>query len=353
MKRPSLSTKLRVVLLLFILLSSGSLYLFWERIFPPPRRPVILTLQTWPLSAEEISFLRKVRPYGVILFEYSFRAGLDPVLLKNALVRDLKRNDLYFFVDQEGGSVNRLKGLYPDKVYPAANSFEQLVASGGEEKARQAAYQAGYEAGKDAKSQGFDVNLAPAAELCKTNGFLGSRCFSADPQTVSLLADAFAEGIHAAGTEPAFKHAPGIAYAVADPHNQLVHVNRSLEELKNNELLAMRHAGKWNYLLAGHAIYPAIDPGVISTFSPSFYRFLRRELGFKGLIITDALNMKSAAPGQYGRGEQMHMALEAGADIVTPFFSPKDSFEEQWKAIQHITPEQIRRFNQRLKELKK
>lgn len=313
-----------------------------------PVRPVILTLSSYPVSEQELVYLKKVNPYGIILFEYSFQRGVRPDWLKHDLRRELGRNDLLFFVDQEGGEVNRLKGLYPGTVYPSARSFGEL-AQKGLAQAEEAAYQAGLTAGADGSAAGFDVNFAPAAELCAAKGFLKTRCFSADPETGAVLAAAYARGIKEGGMEPAYKHAPGLAYSRKDPHSGRAVVHRSLEELRAEELRFFKDASRYDYLLTAHAVYPAIDPDSVSVYSPLFYRFLRNELQFKGWIVTDALNMASAMPGEMSRGEQMQAALAAGADLVMPFFGPQEDFEERWREIQKIKPAQIRAFNKRLR----
>lgn len=325
-----------------------------EQLFPStpkPIRPVILTLKKYPLSKKEIDFLKKVNPYGILLFEYSFKAGLDPKLLKRKLQLILQRKDLLFFIDQEGGSVNRLKSLLPHKRYPAPKTlgnFAKRDLAAAVEKS----YQYGFEMGKDIRSQGFDVNFAPSAELCREKNFLGDRCFSEDPQTTALLAASFAEGMAHAGVAPVYKHIPGIASGGTDPHNGHAIINRPLRQLQENELYAMKDAGKWDYMMIGHGIFQAIDEKRISTYSPAFYQFVRKYFSFDGLIITDALNMKTALLPGKSRGEQMNLALTAGADIVMPFFSSSLSFKNRWKEIKKISPKQISAFNKKLENIK-
>ena len=316
---------------------------------PKPLRPVILTLQTYPVSQEEIEYLKKVNPYGIILFEYSFKTGGLPLPLKQELQKRLHRPDLLFFIDMEGGSVNRLKSLFPKKEYPAAKTFGDLAQTNLEE-TKQKIYEYGKMVGNDLLLHGFDVNFAPAAEVCVDNNFLKSRCFSQNPQITASLASSFAEGLAEAGIEPAYKHAPGISFAKMDPHSSKSLINRSMEQLKSTEMQAMKGAYKWKYLLIGHALYSAIDPYTTSTYSPTFYEFIRKELNFDGLIVTDALNMKTALLPDKTRGEQMYLALEAGADIVMPFFDNRFSFAERWQEIQKITPQQIENFNKKIKK---
>ena len=337
--------------LLFLILGIFVYYFVYHKENRRPIRPVILTLQTAPVTQEEINYLKEVNPYGILLFEYSVKGCLPPLPLKKELQKRLNRPDLLFFIDQEGGTVNRLKGLFRKKNYPPAKEFGDL-AQKDLLLAKQKAYKYGKETGQDLRLHGFDVNFAPAAELCVEKGFLKTRCFSSDPHITAELADSFAQGLADAKVEPVYKHAPGIATGKIDPHSELSLIKRPLKDLLNTEVRAMKNAGKWKHLMIGHAIYTAIDPHQISTYSPQFYNFVRKNLNFNGLIITDALNMKTAILPSGSRGEQMYKALEAGADIVMPFFDNTFSFDKRLQEINKITPEQIQTFNKKLAQKK-
>lgn len=316
-----------------------------------PLLPVILVLQTNPVSAEELNFLKRANPYGILLLKNTLDHGLLPDELKRQLQHALKRKDIYFFIDQEGGTVNRLAHMFPQKKYPPLKTLGELARKDAD-KAREDAYEYGFSVGQDLAKFGLDVNFAPAAEICLKNNFLNDRCISEDPAIVSMLANAFAQGLAKAHIIPVYKHAPGIAYARLDPHTKLAHITRTLPQLRSEEMRAMRGAEKWPYLQTGHAIYSAIDPDAPSTYSPKFYQFIRQELSFDGLIIPDALNMTSASIPGKTRGEQIQLALAAGADIVMPFFSFSMPFNERWEELQKITPQQIKQFNKKIRKLK-
>ncbi len=324
--------------------------LIYQKWGPQPFvRPVIVGLSSYPVSSEEIEFLRKARPYGILIF------GRRPFLLEAQTViiqlkKELKRPDLLFFVDHEGGDVNRFYRQNP-KRFPSARHFGKL-AEQNLEQAKKEIYANALEAGKEIKKIGIDVVLGPAAEICLKENFLKTRCHSKDPVITAEMAESFARGIADAGLEPGYKHLPGIGAADKDMHTENSIVNRTIEELRTQEALAMQYAKNWKYAMTSHAVYPALDPTNVTTFSPKVNQFIREELGFQGFIITDALDMKGANIGELSVGERIQKALEAGADIVIPAFW-RSSLDEQWQELQKISPEQIEKFNKKLREYKK
>lgn len=330
---------------LVLFLSVG--ILVYRYCMPTPQvRPLILSISSYPILPDEIEFLRKVRPYGILIF------GRRPHLTESKsfisqLKKELNRPDLLFFVDHEGGTVNRFYRQDP-KRFPSARYFGKK-AEKDIEKAKKEIYENALEAGKEIKNIGVDVVLGPAAEICLKENFLKTRCHSKDPTITAEMAESFARGMSAAGLEVGYKHLPGIGGAEQDMHDYVVIVNRTLEELRTQEAVAMQYAKNWKYAMTSHAIYPALDAENISTYSPKVNQFIREELGFEGFIITDALNMKGSELEQLGYGERIQKALEAGADIVVPAFWNLTS-EEKWKEVQKISPQEIEKFNKKLRE---
>ena len=156
--------------ILFLLLVSLVLgHLIYQKWGPQPFvRPVILSLSSYPVSSDEIEFLRKVRPYGILIF------GRRPHLTESKsfisqLKKELNRPDLLFFVDHEGGTVNRFYRQDP-KRFPSARYFGKK-AEKDIEKAKKEIYEKALEAGKEIKNIGVDVVLGPAAEICLKESF--------------------------------------------------------------------------------------------------------------------------------------------------------------------------------------
>ncbi|MCR5504711.1 MAG: hypothetical protein K6E94_04000 [Elusimicrobiaceae bacterium] len=334
----------------FFVLFFCALFIGINPVFATEIKPLILTVKDYPLTKAEKSYIQKVNPYGFIFVEKDFKKKIDFPTLKHQLNK-LLGYQVYFFVDQEGGSVNRLKYLFPNKKFPSAEYYGNMSEEYGIEMAKESVFKKAKEIAQLLMLLSIDVNLAPNAEIRPPNytGFFTRRLYSQDPQTVADLSEAFAEGTKAGGVEPCYKHFPGTALSEEDPHKGVsIIAGLNLKDLTENQFVPFTSAKNYKYIMMGHALYPQIDAKNISTFSPKFYRILRNKLKFKGFIITDALNMQ--ATGTDSIGDKIVASLTAGADLAMPFFDKDMPFDERLKEIDKIPPEIITKFNNKLDE---
>lgn len=318
----------------------------------PPVRPVILLINHYPLTPADKDFYKEANPYGFLLGIPS-RQDLDPRLLRRELASALGRSDFLFFIDQEGGTVNRLKQFFPDMDAPGAAHFGALALKD-KTSAQKAVYQYGKEIGAKLKELTVDVVFAPNAEVFPQGArLLASRYYGSDTQIVKLLADAYAEGLAAGGVTPCYKHAVGASALKEDPHLAVQQAPYTLKEIEDIFLPPFQGASRWPFLMTAHVNYPAIDPQVVSTYSPAFYQFVREKLHFDGLIIPDALNMAAAEQGKFvSVSGQMNQALGAGADVVIPFFNIDANPNWMLEELRQISPAYIKRFHKKRQELK-
>jgi beta-N-acetylhexosaminidase len=174
--------------------------------------------------------------------------------------------------------------------------------------------------GADLKALGFDINLAPVADV-RVEGYntVTSRSFGTDSTTVTEHVLAFARALQASGVIPAVKHFPGYGKAVGDAHLQLTTVGTPREELESVDFPPFRQAVAAGIpiVLTSHLHYAALDSEVRpATISPEVITgLLREELGFNGVVITDSLGM-GAITLTVGTGEGAVLALAAGADLL-------------------------------------
>lgn len=174
--------------------------------------------------------------------------------------------------------------------------------------------------GLDARRLGLNWLLAPVCDVNNNpaNPVINVRAFAEEPGAAGALAAAFIAGAHSAGVLTCAKHFPGHGDTSSDSHLELPLLPHSRERLAAVELppFTAAIAAGVSSVMTAHLLLPALDPERPATLSPAVLSgLLRRELGFGGLIVTDALVMEAIA-GRYGAGEAAVLALEAGADLV-------------------------------------
>ena len=267
--------------------------------------------------------LQRYRVGGVILF----RENLVTPEQTRRLINDLQGAaqpgmPLFIGIDQEGGRVSRL----PYGVVMPGNMA--LGATGSAENA----FLAARAVGEELVELGFNLNFAPVLDINSNpdNPVIGVRSFGEDPDAVAVLGKAVVRGLHAAGIAAVVKHFPGHGDTSVDSHLGLPSLPHDLTRLEERELRPFRAAlsESPDMVMTAHIALPAIEPELIlsakdgsfvhlpATLSPAVLTgLLRNRLGYEGVIITDALNMKAIVE-HFGPAEAAVRAAQAGADIL-------------------------------------
>jgi beta-N-acetylhexosaminidase len=222
------------------------------------------------------------------------------------------RDDALIAIDEEGGDVTRLAhrtgSPYPGNAALGAVDDENLT---------RAVYAA---IGADLVAAGINLDLAPTVDVntADDNPIIGTRSFGADPQLVARHARAAVEGLQSAGVAACAKHFPGHGATVADSHLSLPTVDVPLEVLRERDLPPFAAvAASARAVMSAHIRVPALTGDDPATFSRAALQgLLRDELGFRGAIITDALEMAGAAASAGGIPQAAVRALTAGADLL-------------------------------------
>lgn len=215
---------------------------------------------------------------------------------------------LFLAIDEEGGSVSRGKD-----VIPAPESEEAIGASGNPELAQASATRTA----QALRSLGINMNLAPVADI----GTKDSRSFGRDAGTVALFTGKAADGYEQEGMLYALKHFPGIGKGKTDSHKEVSSVDASQETMEKEDLVPfyeiIREHRPENYLiLVSHLIYPCYDAAHSASQSHAVMtELLRGQLGYKGIILTDDMEMGAVANHVPMRQIGVN-AVRAGADIV-------------------------------------
>ncbi len=269
---------------------------------------VILTGIPGPyLDTDTRRVLDRLRPSGVILF----RRNVENVGQLRRLVDDLHALPWrpLVSIDHEGGRVQRLDA--PFTHFPPA---AWIAVTGDADLARAA----GRAMGIELASVGIDVDFAPVLDVDSNpaNPIIGDRAFSRSPEEVGRLGVAFLDGLRSAGVLPCGKHFPGHGDTDRDSHAELPVVRRGRGDLAAVELPPFRAAIAANVemLMTAHVMYPALDERNPATLSrPILQDLLRGELGFRGVVVSDDLEMR-AISGRQAIPDAALASLRAGVD---------------------------------------
>ena len=253
------------------------------------------------LLPQEAALFRAYPPAGIILFARNIQDRWQLALLMSDLRRALAPNAI-FMVDQEGGRVARLRP--PSwRAQPPAASLHTV----------RRAWLSGALIGLDCAEAGFNAVAAPVLDLSipGAHDVIGDRAFAEDPTDIARLGRAFAEGLLSAGVQPVGKHAPGHGRARVDSHLSLPTVEANHLDA---DILPFARNADLPWMMTAHIVYPALDPVLPATLSPSIIqRIIRERIGFRGVLVTDDLAMKAL------NGEPADLAIQAlaaGCDVA-------------------------------------
>ena len=238
---------------------------------------------------------------------------------------------LLISIDYEGGTVYTPITLGFD--YLPTNMM--LSASGDEEGAATIAYLAGLEL----KRTGVHINFSPVLDVNSNphNPIIGVRSFGSDPANVTKMGISLMNGFKAAGIVSVVKHFPGHGDTSVDSHYQVPIVKASYQELEKTHIAPFAQAVKHGVqgVMTSHIIYPALDNKNIATFSkPIVQDLLKEQLGYKGLVVTDSLDMKAAT--QFCTIANCAVrALNTGSDMILlgRYIKPQTTFANIYKNI--------------------
>lgn len=259
------------------------------------------------LSDEAKKALQEYYIGGVILFA----ENLDTKEQTQQLTYDLQAAahlPLFIGIDEEGGLVSRLKkSNIEHETFPPAAEMEDVSW-------------AGTSIGSILGELGINVDFAPVADVNTNpdNPVIGTRAFSSDPQAAASKTAEFITAIQKMGVSACAKHFPGHGDTAMDSHLGETYVEHDMERLRSVEFVPFEQAitAGTDFIMAGHIKTPnATVDGLPATLSSEMLSILRNDLGFKGIIITDAMNM-GAIVEAYGSGESAVMAVQAGVDMV-------------------------------------
>ena len=283
---------------------------------------------------------------GLVYFSKNIKSADQ---LKEML--DTTRNTMiypvFLAVDEEGGSVSRVAGAgLADDV----GDMSEIGSTCDPEKAKEA----GTAIGTYLSQFGFNVDFAPVADVVSAeNAVIGNRSFGSDPNVVGTMVAAEEQGFQESGVSACLKHFPGIGDTTTDTHDEKTVSEKTLEDMQQTDLPAFQSgidAGA-DFVMVSHMSLPNVigDDTPCSLSGAVISDLLRNQLGYNGIVITDALDM-SAITDSYSSAEAAVKAIEAGADMLLMPENFEEAYQGLLEAVQNGTISEDR-INESLKRI--
>ena len=235
----------------------------------------------------------------------------------------------FLSVDEEGGTVARVASTGRFDVTDVGD-MAKIGASGDVQQARQA----GETIGSYLSELGFNLDFAPDADVLTNpdNTVVEKRSFGSDPRVVSDMSLAVAQGLAQHQVYSVYKHFPGHGATAGDTHQGYAYTDKTLDELKQSELIPFENAIQNNavFIMAAHISAPRVtgDDTPASLSKTMITDILRGQMGYDGIVVTDAMNM-GAVTEQYTSAQAAVKALQAGADLVLM----PENFQEAYQGV--------------------
>ena len=276
------------------------------------RRAFIVGIKSLQLSKNEIDFLKKYKPWGVILFLRNIKSIKQAKSLTDNIRKIFKDKNYPILIDQEGGRVNRLSNII---------SFDNLTSEyfGNLYEKDKMKLNIIYKLFIDNTSHllkliGANINTLPVLDLRikGASNIIGDRSFSSNVNTVSKMGDLCIKLFKDNSIGTVIKHIPGHGLAKVDSHNFTPIVNQSIRHLKKYDFSTFKKKNCF-FAMTGHVIYKNLDQFNTATHSKKVVSYIRNNIGFKNILISDDLSMKSL---KNNMKDNTIKAFEAGCNLA-------------------------------------
>ena len=300
--------------------------------------PAILSCLGYELTDEEKYFFSRNNPLGINIFGRNIKNKDQLKKLIKEIKEVIGREDVLIAIDQEGGRVRRLRE--PEfESYAAAIDVGSLPLP----EAKEAAKLHAKLIAEDLRELGINVDYAPVLDLIydDTTSALKSRCFSSDEKIVAELGKEEVDAFISCGILPCIKHMPGHGRAQTDPHLGLPVLDQSLEELQK-DFYPFKQLKDCPLGMTAHIVLSAVDDKLpITQSSKGIEEIIRKEIGFEGFLISDAIDMRAL---KGSAGERAAKALSAGCDGVCYALGDLAEMEEIAASVPPMSDKSLERF---------
>ena len=276
------------------------------------RKAFITGIKSLKLTSSEIKFLKKQKPWGIILFSRNIKSINQTKLLTNSIRKLFKDPHYPILIDQEGGRVNRLKniitfdnltGEYFGKLYVQDKRKFNIIYKLFIDKSSYLL-----------KQIGVNINTLPVLDLRikGASNIIGDRSFSENKKIVSKVGDICIDLFNQNSIGTVIKHIPGHGLAKVDSHNFTPIVDKNINYLIKNDFFPFKNKDSL-FAMTAHIIYKKIDPLNTATHSKTIINIIRKKIGFKNVLISDDLSMKSL---KYDLSTNTIKSFEAGCNLA-------------------------------------
>ena len=276
------------------------------------RKAFITGIKSLKLTTSEVKFLKKQKPWGIILFSRNIKSVNQTKLLTDSIRKLFKDPHYPILIDQEGGRVNRLKniitfdnltGEYFGKLYVQDKRKFNIIYKLFIDKSSYLL-----------KQIGVNINTLPVLDLRikGASNIIGDRSFSENKKIVSKVGDICIDLFSKNSIATVIKHIPGHGLAKVDSHNFTPVVDKTINYLIKNDFFPFKNKDSL-FAMTAHIIYKKIDPLNTATHSKKIINIIRKKIGFKNVLISDDLSMKSL---KYDLITNTIKSFEAGCNLA-------------------------------------
>ena len=277
------------------------------------RKAIIVSIAGIELTKQETFIFKKEKPWGVILFKRNILSENQLINLTKNIKKIMKDNKYPIFIDEEGGKVSRLSNFLNNSFYNQKYFGDIYMLN------KNVGIKC-YKLYLDSLSKvltkvGININTAPVLDLIKKNTHvvIGNRSYSSSPSVVNLLGKLCVKFYKKNKIATVIKHIPGHGGAIVDSHFTLPKINDTFQKLKKSDFKCFTNTSSF-FAMTAHILYTKIDKKNNATHSSLILKeVIRKEIGFKGILISDDISMKAL---KYDIVKNSHLALKAGCNLV-------------------------------------
>ena len=276
------------------------------------RRSFICGIKGISLSKKEIFFLKKYKPWGIILFTRNIKNINQTSELSKSIRKIFQDNYFPIIVDEEGGRVSRFKKIFDNSIL-TSKFFGDLYLK---DKKKFDVFINVYvsQITNILKQSGININSVPVLDINRKNyhKIIGDRSFSSSPKIISEIGNLVINKCIKNNVLTIIKHIPGHGLSKEDSHKSLPVITKKLNYLLNNDFKTFKD--KQSLLaMTAHILFKDIDSLNCATHSKKIIKIIRNKIGFKNILMTDDISMKAL---KYSLKTNTKKAFDAGCNIV-------------------------------------